>query len=86
MNWNRILSSLVTVLYIIAGDESNGGETAFKAGTFVILPLACIWFADAMGGYVGPNWRGNITATSPSAIICILGWLILLLPFITWIL
>lgn len=86
MNWNRLVSSLLAVSYIIAGYVSKGAETAFEAGLLVILPLGCIWFGEAMGGYIGPNWRGNITAASPGLIVCVLGWLLLLLPLIVWIL
>jgi len=49
---------------------------------FVIFPLACIWFSDAMGGYTGLTTSMPITATSPGVIVCILGWLLLLMPLI----
>ena len=82
LNWNRILSGLVAVIYVVAASFSGGAEAAFKAFLFLILPLACIWFSDAMGGYVGPTPRGAITSPTPGSIICIAGWLLLLLPAI----
>ena len=85
MNRNRIFSSLLAALYILFGYKSGGAEAAFKTVIMAVLPLACIWFPDRLGGYIGPNWRGNITATSPAVIVCVLGWLMLLLPFIIWI-
>ena len=57
-------------------------EPALKIGIFLILPLACIWFADAMGGYTGPTANMAITAPSPGMIVRILGWVLLLLPLI----
>jgi len=49
---------------------------------FCLFPLACIWFGEAMGGYVGPAGMMGITEPTPGIIICILGWLLLLLPVI----
>ncbi len=80
MNWNRILSALVAVIYFVGAFVAGGGETGCKALSFVIFPLACIWFSDAMGGYTGVWISWPITATSPGVIVCILGWLVLLMP------
>src|SRR2546423_14421163 len=49
---------------------------------FVILPLACIWFSEPIGGYVWPNWRGAITIPTRAVFVCIGGWLLLLLPLV----
>ena len=80
MNWNRILSGLVAVLYVVGAYIGSGAESAWKIAIFVILPLACIWFGDAMGGYIGPTSRGAITSTTPGWLVCIAGWLLLLMP------
>jgi hypothetical protein len=84
MNWNRILSSLLALLYICIAHADGGMVSVWKAGLFLILPLACIWFADTMGGYVGPIWRGSITGPTPRAVVCILGWVLILLPILIW--
>jgi hypothetical protein len=52
---------------------------------YLILPLFCIWFGDTMGGYTGGTGVSGITAPSPGILVCILGWLLLLLPIILWI-
>lgn len=57
-----------------------GVELARKVAVSVILPLACIWFADAMGSYIGPTSSGAITSPTPGWLVCIGGWLVLLLP------
>jgi CDP-diglyceride synthetase len=85
MNWNRILSALLSVVYIVAAFTAVGAEGACKTFICIILPIACIWFADILGSYVGPNLGGNITVPSPAVLVCILGWVLLLLPFVIWI-
>jgi hypothetical protein len=82
MNWNRIISGLIALLYLGIAFAHGGMESAFRMGIALIFPLTCIWFADAMGGYRGLNGFTAITETSPGIIICILGWLLLLLPLI----
>jgi len=79
---NRVLSGLLAVLYIIVAAYGSGAETAFKVGLFVVLPLACIWFSEPMGGYVGPVWRGAIASPTPAVFVCVGGWLLLLLPLV----
>ena len=50
---------------------------------FLILPLGCIWFSDAMGGYTGMGMgSGAITSPTPGFLIAFVGWLLLLLPII----
>ena len=82
MSWNRILSGLLGAAYVIGAYIGEGGELAWKVGMGVIFPLACIWFSDAMGGYIGPTGSGAITSTTPGCLVCIGGWLVLLLPLI----
>jgi hypothetical protein len=82
MSWNRLISVLVAVIYLAIAFAHGGMGLAFKLGLFLILPLACIWFADAMGGYTGLLGSMPITAPSPGVFVRILGWLLLLLPLI----
>jgi hypothetical protein len=82
MSWNRILSGLLAVAYVICALCGGGAEGAFRVAMFLVLPLACIWFSDAMGGYTGPTWRAAITAPTPGVFVCIAGWLLLLVPVI----
>jgi hypothetical protein len=80
VNWNRILSGPLAMLYVIGAYMHAGVESACKAAIGGILPLACIWFADAMGGYIGPTSSGSITNTTPGVFVCIAGWVLLLMP------
>ena len=83
LSWNRIVPGLLAAIYVVVALCCGGAEVGFKAALFVILPLACIWFSEAMGGYTGPVWRAVITAPTPGVFVCIVGWLMLLLPAIT---
>jgi hypothetical protein len=82
LSWNRILSALLAVIYFIAALLTGGPEAGFKVLGFVILPLACIWFSEAMGGYTGPTASMPITAPSPGIMVCIAGWVLMLLPVV----
>ena len=80
---SRIISGLIALAYLVGAYVSDGLETAWKVGLFLILPLACIWFSDAMGGYTGVgSGRGAITSTTPGCLAAFGGWLLLLLPLI----
>jgi hypothetical protein len=82
MSWNRILSLVVAAFYVIGGFVKGGGEGGLIVMGFVILPLACIWFGDAMGGYTGQAGSIGITAPSPGIFVCIAGWILLLYPIV----
>jgi hypothetical protein len=60
MTRNRLLSGVVAAIYIVVALCFGGAEAGLKIGLFLILPLACIWFSEPMGGYTGPVWRGVI--------------------------
>ena len=80
---NRIISAIIAIAYIATAYFMNGGETAFRAGMFLILPIACIWYGDSMGDYVGGTMRGQyISSTTPGCMVIAGGWLLLLLPAI----
>lgn len=79
---NRLLSGVLAAIYIVMALCFGSAEAAFKIGLFLILPLACIWFSEPMGGYTGPVWRGVITSPTPAVFVSIGGWLLLLLPLI----
>jgi len=80
MSWNRTLSGLLAATYVAGALCGGGAEAAFRVVLFLVLPLACIWFSEAMGGYTGPTWRAAITAPTPGVFVCIAGWLLLLVP------
>jgi hypothetical protein len=81
MTWNKIISTLVAVSYLVVAFLASGGKGVFGVVLFLILPMFCIWFSDAMGGYTGFFPIGDsITQQSPGILVRILGWVLLLLP------
>jgi hypothetical protein len=82
MTWNRVISGLIAVIYLALAYAHGGMEPVFKLGLFLILPLFCIWFSDAMGGYTGLTSYMISVSSSPGALVRILGWLLLFLPLI----
>jgi hypothetical protein len=82
LSWNRRLSGLVALIYLGLGCATGDMEGVFKLGLYLILPMTCIWFAEAMGGYRGLAGSISITEASPGLIVCILGWMLLLMPVV----
>jgi hypothetical protein len=82
MTWNRVISGLIAVIYLALAFAHGGMEPVFKFGLYLILPLFCIWFYDAMGSYTGlTSWMISVSS-SPGVLVLILGWLLLFLPVI----
>ncbi len=78
----RSISLVIAVAYLVAAYLGNGAETAFKTGMFLILPLACIWFSDAMGSFTGVMRGQYVNATTPGCLVAFGGWLLLAMPLI----
>jgi hypothetical protein len=85
LSWNRILSGIVVAIYVFTALIAVDGEHAFMIFVAMVFPLACIWFSDTMGGFIGPAGAIGITAPSPGAFVRILGWIVLLLPLLFFI-
>jgi len=79
---SRIISGFIGVIYVIGAALGASGETAFKAGIFLILPLTCIWFSEEMGNYSGRLMRGGPMTHTPGCLVAAMGWLLLFLPVI----
>jgi len=52
---------------------------------YVMISLALIFYSEVIGNYVGPFGRIWIGQKSPPQIIEFLGWVMLLLPLISFI-
>ncbi len=82
MNRN-VIAGLIAATYIGLALVTADAKTAFQLALFLMLPLGCIWFSDAMGGYTGMGMgRGAITSPTPGCLIAFVGWLLLFLPII----
>ncbi len=65
----------------------GGGGLLLRVACFLILPMACIWYGDAMGSITGPMTGllfsgSSITKESPGCLVAFVGWIVLLLPVI----
>lgn len=78
-----VLIYLALFLYAAIGRPPGQviGRLAPMIGYF-IFPLACIWYGDEMGDYVGTLPGPAINRTTPGWMVKLGGWFLLLLPAI----
>jgi hypothetical protein len=81
---SRLLSLVVAAAYVIAAFSSTDGEDLLAVVGFVVVSLACIWFGDELGDYIGWIELRPITRRSPGVVIRFLGWMLLLLPAVVF--
>jgi hypothetical protein len=79
---SRILSGVIAAGYVVLAYLTSDGETTFKVGMVLILPLACIWFSEEMGSFTGVMRGHAVTSESPGCLVAFCGWVLLLLPVI----
>lgn len=86
----RTLSLIITAAYL--GLTALGANSVAKllsgiliVGGGLLLPLACIWYADEMGEYIGTLPGPAINRRSPAWMVKIVGWVLLLLPAILFV-
>lgn len=78
------MSGLVAAGYLVAAYVFTDSETMFKVVMFLFLPMGCIWFSEEMGSFTGFMHGRYITSTSPGCAVAAVGWILLLLPVILW--
>jgi hypothetical protein len=62
-----------------------GGAVALKLAIGLLLPVACIWFPEALGDYAGTIRGQLMTASTPAFLVCAGGWLVLVgVPLIAY--
>src|SRR5688572_24382329 len=85
---SRGLSLVVASIYfgiaIYASPRGMLTAAVLRVGIGVLFPLVCIWFAEAMGDYVGTLPGPGITRTSPEWMVELGGWVLLLSPAILY--
>jgi hypothetical protein len=75
---SRLLAIIIVLAYIIGAGLIAGMVSALKVLAAMLLPLACIWFPEAMGDYT----QGHVNKQSSPAFVWFLGWTLLFLPAI----
>ena len=77
-----IVFALITlVVSIFSGADTSG---VLRIVAFLILPLACIWFSDAMGNLTGIRMgltRPAITSSTPGFAVALGGWVLMFAVF-----
>jgi len=74
---NRGLSVIVASAYLFAGYAHGGGATLLRVAMFLLLPVACIWFPEALGQYGGTIRGQAMTSSTPAFLVCAGGWFVL---------
>ena len=79
---SRWLSVLLVFAYVTGAGVTAGTRFALTVFASMLVPLACVWFPEAMGDYTGRTFGHAITKQSPPSLVWFLGWIVLLLPLI----
>ncbi len=83
---NRGLSLLIYVGYVAFAYFKGAGVDTLKIAVGLLLPMGCIWFAEAFGGYTGMAHYQRIDTPTPAIFISVCGWLSLVeLPVLLYI-
>ncbi len=78
----KFLSSIVTIVYLVAAYRVLGAPGVLLCVGFLSLPLACIWFSEEMGSFTGIARMQYIDTESPRRLVALCGWLLLFLYMI----
>ena len=90
-NWisSRSISLLIVLAYaafVLVGASASNRSAAAAVGAVVatmlycLLPLACIWFGEEMGDYIGTLPGPAINRRSPGWMVKLGGWFLLFFP------
>lgn len=81
-DWNRILSAGVVAAWLVLMAAAGGAVAVLKAVLQTALPLACIWYPDALGHLTtmlpGPFGDRPMSRESPGCVLRAVAWLALL--------
>jgi hypothetical protein len=86
-NISRVLSLVIALFYLgitsyFALSPAKLFANLLIMGGALLLPLACIWYGDELGEYVGTFPGPSINRKSPGWMVKLGGWVLLLLPAI----
>jgi len=78
MTVSRALSLVIAAGIVVLGFRLNGIEGAASFALVLLLPLACIWFGDDLGHYMGSNFGSQaINRVTPGCMAAFAGWVLL---------
>ena len=83
---SRLLSGIVAIVYLVVALLATANlESVLRLTAFLLLPMTCIWFPDAMGSLKGIRLglvRPMITQSTPGDFVALGGWILLLCPVV----
>jgi hypothetical protein len=83
---SRLLSTCICLVYVAGAYLYADIKTTIEVIMFCVLPMGCIWFPEALGDYIGFVGSGRfITEASPAGAVAFMGWVVLLLPVIAYV-
>ena len=75
----KIVSLLLCIAYLIGSYlYADAGTILFMAAA-LIVPIVSIWFAGELGSLLGPSGSKLIPGPSPTLVVRVFGWLVLLI-------
>ena len=80
-----VLTYAAVILFAAIASQRSAKEAVgavLVTMLYALLPLACIWFGDEMGDYIGTLPGPAINRQSPGWMVKIGGWFLLLFPAI----
>ena len=82
---SRVLSTVFAiVILVVALFLGVGMPGTLRLVAFLLLPMACIWFSDAMGNLTGIRMglaRPTITSSTPGIAVAFGGWILMFVAF-----
>ena len=81
---SRIYSLAFAAIILVIAFMGGGPEGLFRMLTYLLLPMVCIWFSEAMGNFTGIRMglaSPAITQATPGIAVAIGGWLLLFVVF-----
>jgi len=76
----RIVSSVISVIYLLASYSAGGTKIFLEVLVLLVLPITCIWFGDVISKRITGRGARYITKDLTGCLIVLIGWVLLLLP------
>ena len=78
----RVFAALIAFAYALATYLFGDPVDVIRVLCFLVLPMACIWFPEPIGDFVGSAGQGFIDRPTPEVLVSIAGWVLLLMPLL----
>ena len=76
----KVVSITIGLAYVAGAFAGLGAWPALGTLGLLLVPLACIWFPEDVGEWTGSIGFHRVSLGSPSVLVTLMGWFLLLLP------